>query len=173
MTVAAYMRTNSRRFRTAVTVTCAVLMSIAHPMAQATQPAPSVGYWFEFTQGTGQHDTTLTPDVISSAVLQGLRTGGISAKQNPTTADAMVNVEVVESFEPEFQSLRIVSGTLSLRGPRPGASNFERPILLCQSSLQVWRTSQNSQDAAYKVRSGIMQQAAQFAQRCRSELNGL
>jgi len=134
---------------------------------------PVVGYSFELTQGTGQPDLTLTPDAISNAVLQGLRTGGITASSSPRTADAVVNVEVVASFEPEFQSLRIVSGTISLRGPRPGAANFERPILLCQSSIQAWRTSQNSQDAAYKVRNGIMQQAAQFAQRCRGELNGL
>src|SRR5471032_3002606 len=134
---------------------------------------PVVGYSFELTQGTGQPDLTLTPDAISNAVLQGLRTGGITASSSPRTADAVVNVEVVASFEPEFQSLRIVSGTISLPGPRPGAANFERPILLCQSSIQAWRTSQNSQDAAYKVRNGIMQQAAQFAQRCRGEMNGL
>jgi len=147
-------------------------IAVASVMSSAIA-APVVGYSFEFTQGTGQPDLTLTPDAISNAVLQGLRTGGITASSSPRTADAVVNVEVVASFEPEFQSLRIVSGTISLRGPRPGAANFERPILLCQSSIQAWRTSQNSQDAAYKVRNGIMQQAAQFAQRCRGELNGL
>jgi hypothetical protein len=135
--------------------------------------APVVGYSFDFIQGTGEHDLTLTPDAISNAVLQGLRAGGIAASAAPQTADAVVHVEVVESYEPKFQSLRIVSGTISLRGPRPGASDFERPILLCQSSVQAWRTSQNSQDAAYKVRNGIMQQAAKFAQSCRSELKGL
>lgn len=135
--------------------------------------APVIGYSFDFIQGTGEHDLTLTPDAISNAVLQGLRAGGIAANATPQTADAVVHVEVVESYEPKFQSLRIVSGTISLRGPRPGASDFERPILLCQSSIQAWRTSQNAQDAAYKVRSGIMQQASKFAQSCRGELKGL
>jgi hypothetical protein len=135
--------------------------------------APVVGYSFEYTQGTGQHDLTLTPDAISSAVIQGLRAGGINASPAPDTADAVVHVEVVASYEPQFQSLRIVSGTITLRGPRPGAANFERPILLCQTSIQAWRTSQNSQDAAYKVRSGLMQQSVQFAKSCRNELNHL
>ena len=135
--------------------------------------APVIGYSFGFTQGTGEHDLTLTSDAISNAVLQGLRAGGISASPSSQTADVVVHVEVVESYEPQFQSLRIVSGTISMRGPRPGASDFERPILLCQSSIQAWRTSQNAQDAAYKVRSGVIQQAAQFAKSCRSELKGL
>lgn len=135
--------------------------------------APVIGYSFDFTQGTGEHDLTLTPDAISNAVLQGLRSGGIAANPAPQAADVVVHVEVVESYEPKFQSLRIVSGTISLRAPRPNASDFERPILICQRSIQAWRTSQNSQDAAYKVRNGLVQQAAQFAQSCRSELNRL
>ena len=135
--------------------------------------APVVGYSFDFIQGTGEHDLTLTPDAISNAILQGLRSGGISASPSSQSVDVVVHVEVVESYEPQFQSLRIVSGTISLRAPRPNASDFERPILICQSSIQAWRTSQNSQDAAYKVRSGVMQQSAQFAKSCRSELNHL
>ncbi len=173
MMMAAYMRTNSRRFRTAVTVTCAVAMAIALPTAQAAQAAPSVGYWFEFTKGTGQHDLVLTPDAISSAVLQGLRAGGISAISNPSNVDAMVEADITESYEPELQSIRIVSGTFSLKAPRPGASNFEHPILLCQTGLQVWRTSTNTQDAARKIRDGIVQQAVQFTKQCRGQLNNL
>lgn len=158
-----------------LTVAALAVLTVASsvtPSAVAAN-APVVGYSFEFTQGTGQHDMTLTPDAISNAILQGLRAGGIIASPAPDTVDAAVHVEVVESFEPQFQSLRIVSGTISLRAPRPGASDFERPILLCQSSMHAWRTSQNSQDAASKVRNGIMQQAAQFARSCRGELKGL
>lgn len=169
MTVA-YMRNSLHLVSTSAMGACAVVLATATPVAQA---AVSVGYWFEFTQGSGPHDQVLTPDAISNAALQGLRAGGISAIPNPSNVDAMLEVDVTESFEPEFQSLRIVSGVFSLKAPRPGAANFERPILLCQSGLQTWRTSQNSQDAARKVRDAVVQQAAQFAKRCRAELNNL
>ncbi|MYM71635.1 hypothetical protein GTP56_05420 [Duganella sp. FT134W] len=115
----------------------------------------------------------LTPDAISNAVRQGLRAGGIAANMNSGNVDALVSAEMMESYEPEFNSLRIVSGTILLKAPRSGAGNFERPILLCVTSFQVWRTSANSQEAARKVRDGIVQRAADFARECRPQLNNL
>lgn len=135
--------------------------------------APSVGYWFDYVQGTGQHDMILTPDAISNAVRQGLRAGGIATTTSGANVDALVSVEAAESYEPEFNSLRIVSGTILMKVPRAGASNFERPILLCITSFQVWRTSANSQEAARKVHDGIVQKAADFARECRPEFNNL
>lgn len=135
--------------------------------------APSVGYWFDYIPGTGQTDMVLTPDAISNAVRQGLRAGGIAATANSGNVDALVSVEMVESYEPQFNSLRIVSGTILLKAPRPGAGNFERPILLCVTSVQAWRTSSNTQEAARKVRDGIVQKAADFARECSPQLNHL
>jgi hypothetical protein len=155
------------------TTASALVVGVATCVTPAANAASSVGYWFDYVQGTGQHDMILTPDAISNAVRQGLRAGGITATENGGNVDALVSVEVVESYEPEFNSLRIVSGTILLKAPRPGASNFERPILLCVTSLHAWRTSVNSQDAARKVRDGIVQQATDFARECRPQLSNL
>jgi len=156
-----------------VNATAAFCVGIALYWVAPVRAGPTVGYWFDYVQGAGQRDLTLTPDSISNAVRQGLRAGGIATTTNVGNVDALVSVEVVESSEPEFNSLRIVSGTILLKAPRTGASNFERPILLCVTSLQAWRTSVNSQDAARKVRDGIVQQATDFARGCRPELNNL
>lgn len=156
--------------RIAVMTACAVAASVTFTAAQA---APSVGYWFEFNKGSGQHDMVLTPDAISGAALQGVRAGGIAAIPNPSNVDVMVHVDITESFEPEFQSLRIVSGTLSLKVPRAGAGTFARPVLLCQRGIQLWKTGEASRDTAQKIRDGIYQQALQFAKQCRAELNNL
>ena len=160
----------SKRLANAIVGFC---IGIALYWIAPVHAAPSVGYWFDYVQGTGQHDMVLTPDAISSAIRQGLRAGGIATSTGGGNVDALVSVEVVESYEPEFNSLRIVSGTILLKAPHAGASNFEHPILLCVTSLQAWRTSVNSQDAAHKVRDGIVQQAIDFASVCRHELNTL
>ena len=160
----------TRLVRIAAMTACSVAVSVTFSAAQA---APSVGYLFEFTKASGQHDMVLTPDVISGTVMQGLRAGGIAAVSNPTNVDVVVEAAIMESFEPEYQSLRIVSGTLSLKAPRVGASSFARPVLLCQVGIQFWRTGEASQNTAEKVRDGIYQQAVRFAKQCRGELNSL
>jgi hypothetical protein len=139
----------------------------------SSSAAPSVGYIFEAKRASGQSDFVLTSDAISKAVYQGVREGGIAAALNPGTVDALVHVELNTAFAPDFQSLRIVSGTFSLKAPRPGAGNFARPVLLCQYGVQFWKTSENSTDAAKKLRDAIYQQAVQFAQRCGGELSNL
>ena len=160
----------TRLVRIAAITACAVAASGVCSTAQA---APSVGYLFEFSKGTGQHDMDLTPDAISGAALKGVRDGGIAAIPNPSTVDVIVEANFIESFEPEFQSLRIVSGTLSLKAPRAGAGNFARPVVLCQVGIQVWKTGEASRNTAGKVRDGIYQQAVRFAKQCRAELNNL
>lgn len=155
------------------TATSALAVGLAVCVAPAANAAPSVGYWFDYTPGTGQTDMVLTPDAISDAVRQGLRAGGIATTTTAGNVDALISVEMVESYEPQFNSLRIVSGTMLLKAPRPGAGNFERPILLCVTSVQAWRTSSNTQEAARKVRDGIVQKAADFARECRAQLNNL
>ncbi|MYM30649.1 hypothetical protein GTP58_20155 [Duganella sp. CY15W] len=159
-----------QRMATAVSAVAVGVTICVTPAAHAT---PSIGYWFDYIPGTGQTDMVLTPDAISNAVRQGLRAGGIAATANSGNVDALVSVEMVESYEPQFNSLRIVSGTILLKVPRPGAGNFERPILLCVTSIQAWRTSSNTQEAARKVRDGIVQKAADFARECRPQLNNL
>jgi hypothetical protein len=158
--------------RVAIAASASVVM-MAMGITPVAHAAPSVGYWFDYIPGTGQTDMVLTPDAISNAVRQGLRAGGIAATANSGNVDALVSVEMVESYEPQFNSLRIVSGTILLKVPRPGAGNFERPILLCVTSVQAWRTSSNTQEAARKVRDGIVQKAADFARECRPQLNNL
>jgi hypothetical protein len=133
--------------------------------------APSVGYVFESKGASGQSDFVLTGDVISKAVYQGVRDGGIAAATNPSTVDALVHIELNTTLASDFQSLRIVSGTFSLKAPRAGAGNFSRPVLLCQYGLQLWKTSENSTDAAMKLRDAIYQQAVQFARQCGRELS--
>lgn len=160
----------TRLVRIAAMTACSVAASV---MFSAAQAAPSVGYVFEFTKASGQHDMVLTPDVISGAVMQGLRAGGIAAVSNPSNVDVVVEAAIMESFEPEFQSLRIVSGTLSLKAPRVGATSFARPVLLCQIGIQFWKTGEASRGTAEKVRDEIYQQALRFAKQCRGELNSL
>ena len=158
-----------RRRLCSVASAITVMVLAAAPVTAAHSKPVLIGYGFDFSRNTGQPDQTITADVVSDSVLQGLRSGGISAFPNSRTADYMVDVQLAAVFEPALQSLRIVTGTLSLYVPRPNADDFRQPILLCSYNILTWRAG-DAREIALRVRKDIIQQAAQFARECKPNL---
>ena len=133
----------------------------------------SVGYTFELNKGTGVFDHVLTRDGLSAAVYRGLRDGGLVVMENPQNVDVLISAQMTLSFEPEFQSLRILSGTIVMKTPHPGATDFSRPISICDTAIHAWRAGTNDSASAQKLRDDVYQRAKQFAQQCRGELSHL
>ncbi len=133
----------------------------------------SVGYTFDLQKGTGTFDHVLTKDALSAAVYRGLRDGGIVVMENPSNVDVLISAGLTESFEPEFQSLRVLSGSIVMKIARPGAQDFSRPIMICDTAIHAWRVGTNDSASAQKLRDDVYQRAKQFAQQCRGELSHL
>jgi len=146
---------------------CLVALTVISGTASA---GVSVGYEFALSKGTGQFDHVLTRDALSAAVYRGLRDGGLVVMENPQNVDVLISAQMTLSFEPEFQSLRILSGTFVMKVPQAGATNFSQPIMLCDRSIHAWRAGTNDSAAAQKLRDDVYRQAKAFAQQCHGEL---
>jgi len=119
----------------------------------------------------GSGDQLLPQGALASAVLAGLRESGVAVVLNAPEADIGVQLNLTALYTPQLDNLRVVSGTLAVRIPRPGAADFSDAWRSCERGFFLWSARTAQEISVQRIKSGLIQEARNFAHQCRSELS--
>jgi hypothetical protein len=119
--------------------------------------------------GTG--DQLLSSGALASAALAGLRESGVAVVLNAPEADIGVQLSITTLYSQQLDNLRVVSGTISVRIPRPGAADFGDAWSSCERGFFFWGARTSQEISVQRIKSGMTQEARNFARQCRSELS--
>jgi hypothetical protein len=119
----------------------------------------------------GSGDPLLSSSALTSAALAGLRESGVAVVINAPEADVGVQLNLTALYSQQLDNLRVVSGTLSVRIPRPGAADFGDAWSSCERGFFLWGARTAQELSVQRIKSGLTQEARNFARQCRSELS--
>lgn len=86
----------------------------------------------------GTSDQLLSSGALTGAVLNGLRESGVAVVLNAPQADFGVQLNLTTLYSQQLDNLRVVSGTMSVRIPRPGAVDFGDAYSSCERGFFFW-----------------------------------
>jgi hypothetical protein len=119
--------------------------------------------------GTG--DPLLSSGALTSAVLSGLRESGVAVVLNAPEADVGVQLNLTALYSQQLDNLRVISGTMAVRIPRPGAADFGDAYSSCERGFFLWRARTAQEVSVQRIKSGLTLESRNFARQCRSELS--
>lgn len=119
----------------------------------------------------GAADQLMSSSALASAVLAGLRESGVAVVLNAPEADIGVQLNITTLYSQPLDNLRVVSGTLAVRIPRQNAVDFSDAWSSCERGFFLWSARTAQELSVQRIKSGLTQEARNFARQCRSELS--
>jgi len=119
----------------------------------------------------GSSDQLLSSGALSGAVLAGLRESGVAVILNAPEADVAVQLNLTALYTQQLDNLRVVTGTFAVRIPRPGATDFSDAWSSCERGFFIWGARTAQEVAVQRIKSGLTQEARNFARQCRGDLS--
>src|SRR5471030_1887320 len=146
------------------------VMAFLQLAAAAGKPPITLNIAYTNAPG-GTNDPLLSSGVLTSAVLDGLRESGVAVVLNAPEATVGVQLNLTALYSQQLDNLRVVSGTLVVRIPRPGAADFGNAWSSCEHGFFLWGARTAQEISIQRIKSGMTQEARNFAHQCRSELS--
>lgn len=147
----------------------ATLLLFQLPAAAAKLPVTLNVAYTNAPGGTG--DQLLSSGALAGAVLAGLRESGVAVVLNAPQADIGVQLNLTALYTQQLDNLRVVSGTMAVRIPRPGAADFGDAWSSCERGFFIWGARTAQEISVQRIKSSLTQEARTFAHQCRSELS--
>lgn len=119
----------------------------------------------------GSDDQLLSSGALAGAVLTGLRESGVAVVLNAPEAEIGVQLNLTALYTQQLDNLRVVSGTMAVRMPRPGAADFGDAWSSCERGFFIWGARTVQEISVQRIKSSLTQEARTFAHQCRSELS--
>lgn len=118
----------------------------------------------------GSGDQLLSPGALTNAALAGLRESGLPVVINAPEANVGVQLNLTVLYSQPLDNLRVVSGTISVRIPRPDAADFNGAYGGCERRFFLWGARTTQEISVQRIKSGLTEEARNFARQCRIEL---
>jgi hypothetical protein len=145
-------------------------LAFSSPAAAAGKPPVTLNIAYSTAPG-GTGDPLLSSGALTSAVLSGLRESGVAVVLNAPEADVGVQLNLTALYSQQLDNLRVISGTMVVRIPRPGAADFGDAYSSCERGFFLWSARTAQEVSVQRIKSGLTQEARTFARQCRSELS--
>jgi len=155
-----------------VLAVCLTIVTLACCQLATAAVKPPVTLNVSYTNapgGTG--DQLLSSGALASSVLDGLRESGVAVVLNAPEANIGVQLNLTALYSPPLDNLRVISGTMAVRIPRPGAADFGDAWSSCERGIFLWGARTAQEISIQRIKSGMTQEARNFARQCRSELS--
>jgi hypothetical protein len=153
-------------------VSCLAVIALAFSSSAAAAGKPPITLNVAYTGAPGgTSDQLLSSGALTSAVLSGLRESGVPVVLNAPEADVGVQLNLTALYSQQLDNLRVVSGTMSVRIPRPGAADFGDAYGSCERGFFLWGARTAQEVSVQRIKAGLTQEARNFAHQCRSELS--
>jgi hypothetical protein len=136
----------------------------------AAKPPITLNVGFTNAPG-GAVDQLLSSGALAGAVLAGLRESGVAVVPNAPEADIGVQLNLTALYTQQLENLRVVSGTMAVRIPRPSAADFRDAWTSCERGFFLWGARTAQEVSVQRIKNGLAQEARNFARQCRSELS--
>jgi hypothetical protein len=149
--------------------TVATLLFFPLPAAAAKLPVTLNVAYTNAPGGAG--DQLLSSGALASAVMAGLRESGVAVVLNAPEADIGIQLNMTALYTQQLENLRVVTGTMAVRIPRPGAADFSDAWSSCERGFFLWGARTAQEISVQRIKSGLIQEARNFAHQCRSELS--
>jgi hypothetical protein len=118
----------------------------------------------------GNSDPLLSSSSLAASALSGWRESGIPVILNAPEAEVGIQLNITALYSQPLDNLRVISGSMAVRIPRPGAADFGDAFSSCERGFFLWGARTSQEISVQRIKTGLTAEARNFARQCRSEL---
>lgn len=118
----------------------------------------------------GNADPLLAQGALAGAVIAGMGEANISVVPNAPEADIGVQLNITALYSQPLDNLRVISGSMAVRIPRPGATDFSDAFSSCERGFFAWGARTAQEISVQRIKVSLTQEARNFARQCRADL---